>query len=156
MSKKMPVIVSIISLCVSITCLVLFFALSKPQQNAKPQGTKLQDTQLADQGLTTQYVMYVGTNDKDTYAPKYSQEEAKKIVDDICLKHFEGYTLQEATGSWVDETGTKTHEYTIVCYFDGADEKTVHEAADEIIKALNQNTLLIESTSLKAEYYSGK
>lgn len=105
---------------------------------------------------STQYVMYVGTNDKDTYSPKFSQEEAKNIVDEICLKHFEGYTLQEAIGSWTDEKNNITHEYTIVCYFDDADKETVYKAADEIIKALNQNTVLIEQDEIRIEYYSGE
>lgn len=103
-----------------------------------------------------QYVMYIGTNDKDTYAPKFSQEEAKNIVDGICLKHFEGYTLHEAIGSWTDEKNNITHEYTIVCYFDDADKETVYKAADEIIAALNQNTVLIERDEISIEYYSGR
>ena len=37
-----------------------------------------------------------------------------------------------------------------------ADSETVHKAADEIIKALNQNTVLIEQDEIKTEYYSGK
>ena len=47
-----------------------------------------------------------------------------------------------------------THEYTIVCYFDGADKETVYTAADEIIEALNQNTILIEENEIRMEYYS--
>ena len=105
---------------------------------------------------SAQYVIYVGTNDKDTYAPKYSQEDARRIVDEICLKHFEGYTLQEAIGSWTDEKHNITHEYTIVCYFDDADRESVYKAADEIIAALNQNTVLIERDDIRIEYYSGK
>lgn len=105
---------------------------------------------------SAQYVIYVGTNDKDTYAPKYSQEDARRIVDEICLRHFEGYTLQEATGSWTDEKHNITHEYTIVCYFDDADRESVYKAADEIIAALNQNTVLIERDDIRIEYYSGK
>ena len=106
--------------------------------------------------MTTQFVMYIGTNDKDTYKPEHTNEEAKNIVDEICLKYFEGYTLQDAIGSWTDEKKSITHEYTLVCYFDGADSETVHKAADEIIRALNQNTVLIEQNEIKTEYYSGK
>ena len=39
-------------------------------------------------GESTQYVMYVGTNDKDTYKPEHTEEEARDIVDKICLKYF--------------------------------------------------------------------
>lgn len=104
----------------------------------------------------TQYVMYVGTNDKDTYQLEHTKEEAMNIVDEICLSHFDGYTIQEATGSWMDEKNNITHEYTIVCYFDGADRDTVYAAADEIIEALNQNTVLIEEADIRMDYYGGE
>lgn len=135
-------IVSVVSLCLSAVCMAVTL-----NRSAQPQK---------DDTLTTQYVMYVGTNDKDTYQPKYTEEEAKKIVDEICLKYFEGYTLQDATGSWTDEQKNITHEYTLVCYFDGADKDTVYQAADDVIRALNQNTVLIEQDAIKTEYYSGK
>lgn len=106
-----------------------------------------------DEGIE-QYVMYIGTNDKDTYKPEHTKEEALQIVDEICLKYFDGYTLQDATGSWKDEKDVITHEYTIVCYFDGADKETVYKAADDVIAALNQNTVLIESDDIQMEYYS--
>ncbi|MGX8698577.1 MAG: DUF3574 domain-containing protein [bacterium] len=99
--------------------------------------------------------MYVGTNDKDTYKMEMTREEAHDIVDRVCLKYFEGYTLQEATGAWMDETGTPTHEYTLVCYFDGAEKAAVYQAADEIIRLLNQNTVLIEEAQITTEYYGG-
>ena len=103
-----------------------------------------------------QYVMYVGTNDKDTYEQIIPTEEAKAMIDAICYKYLDGYTLQDAVGSWADETGTPTHENTIVCYFDDADEKTVYSIADEIIKALNQNTVLIEKGTVNIDFYGGK
>ena len=118
--------------------------------------TEAEDTQAGTRDTAAQYVMYVGTNDKDTYKPEHTNEEAMNIVDQICLKYFEGYTLQDATGSWTDETGTPTHEYTLVCYFDAADEATVYEAADEIIKELNQNTVLIETNETEIDYYGGR
>ena len=122
---------------------------------AATPDAEAEDTQAHTRDTAAQYVMYVGTNDKDTYKPEHTNEEAMNIVDQICLKYFDGYTLQDATGSWTDETGTPTHEYTLVCYFDAADVATVYAAADEIIKELNQNTVLIEKTEIEMEYYSG-
>lgn len=152
MSNKIgisAIIISLVSLCCSAVCLV--FAL-KANSSAKNEPAAAQP----DDGTVMQYVMYVGTNDKDTYQPEHTQEEAKNIVDKVCLKYFEGYTLQEATGAWTDENKNITHEYTLVCYFDEADKETVHKAADEIISALNQNTVLIEQDNISIEYYSGK
>ncbi len=111
----------------------------------------------SDDDGTVQYVMYVGTNDKDTYKREISTEEAKEMVDSVCLKYFaDGYTMQEATGAWTDEKNNITHEYTLVCYFDGADKETVHKAADELIERLNQNSILIESNTIDIDYYTGK
>ncbi len=143
-NENLAIVVSILSLVCSAVCIVLLLT--------NGGAAKVP----ADTGKSTQYVMYVGTNDKDTYQPEHSQEEARDIVDAVCLKYFEGYTLQEATGAWTDETGAITHEYTLVCYFDGADKETVYQAADEVIHALNQNTVLIEENETAIEYYSGK
>ena len=128
---------------------------SSAVESAAEESSADDPGEAAEDDSIDQYVMYIGTNDKDTYKPEHTQEEALQIVDEICLKYFDGYTLQEATGSWTDETGTPTHEYTLVCYFDAADEKTVYKAADEIIKELNQNTVLIEKAEIEMDYYSG-
>ena len=139
------VIIAVLSLCCSTVCVGLL--LTHINAANAPE---------ADTGKSVQYVMYVGTNDKDTYKMEMSQEEARKNVDQVCLKYFEGYTLQDATGVWTDETGTITHEYTLVCYFDDADKATVYKAADDVIKALNQNTVLIEENEITMDYYGGK
>lgn len=144
------IIISLVSLCTA--GVSVGFALHASEQS-KPAEIPPQTTAEA-QSDTLQYVMYVGTNDKDTYQPEHTKEDAMQIVDKICLKYFDGYTLQEATGSWMDETNTVTHEYTIVCYFDGVTKEKVHLAADEIIAALNQNTVLIEENRINMEYYS--
>ena len=136
-------ILAALSLCCSAVCVGLLLTHTGAAKEAAA-------------GKSAQYVMYVGTNDKDTYQPEHSQEEARDIVDQVCLKYFEGYTLQDATGAWTDETGRITHEYTLVCYFDGVDKAKVYQAADEVIKALNQNTVLIEEKEISLDYYGGK
>lgn len=136
------IIMSLISICCSIYCI------------ASLSGEK--STAEADMDKSAQYVMYVGTNDKDTYKQEISEEDAKEIVDQVCTKYFGGYTLQDATGSWTDEKNQITHEYTLVCYFDDVDKETVYKAADEVIEKLNQNTVLIEKDDLQIEYYGGK
>lgn len=100
------------------------------------------------------YVMYIGTNDKDTYEQIISTDEAKRIIDKICLKYVSGYTIQEAQGVWTDENDTFTHENTLVCYFDDVSSEAVYSIADEIIEALNQNSVLIEKNQVVTEFYS--
>ena len=103
-----------------------------------------------------QYTMYIGMNDKDTYEQLISTEDAKTIIDNICFKYLDGYTIQDANGSWVDENGLVTHENTIVCCFKDTDNDTVYKIADEVIKTLNQNTVLIEKDLIQIDFYGGK
>ena len=86
-TATLPLVLSILSLCCSIVCAALLLRGGTGSPAPEPAGT------------STQYVMYVGTNDKDTCQPEHSSEEAMDIVDRVCLKYFEGYTLQEATGA---------------------------------------------------------
>ncbi len=146
------IVVSLVSLCCSVICLIM-----AANTNKVSTPTAEPTVSASDDDGTVQYVMYVGTNDKDTYKREISTEEAKEIVDSVCLKYFaDGYTMQEATGAWTDEKNNITHEYTLVCYFDGADKETVHKAADELIERLNQNSILIESDTIDIDYYTGK
>lgn len=105
---------------------------------------------------TTKYTMYVGLNDKDTYAQIIPTDEAKSIIDEICIKYVSGYTIQDANGAWADETGQFTHENTIVCYFSDTDLETIYKIADEIIEELNQNSVLIEKNQVITDFYSSR
>ena len=102
---------------------------------------------------TIRYVMYVGLNDKDTYEQLVPTEEAKAIIDSICFKYLDGYTIQDAVGAWTDETDNPTREQTVICYFYGTDESTVHSIAEEVLVSLNQNTVLIEKAQISTEFY---
>ena len=102
----------------------------------------------------TQYVMYLGTNDKDTNKPVFTQEEAKEKARDILIRHLGGYTLQEANGGWVDENGTVYQEYTLVIYLSDTTEEAVHAAADELIEAFHQSSVLIQANPTHTEFYS--
>ncbi len=103
---------------------------------------------------TAKYTMYVGLNDKDTYEQIIPTDEAKSIIDKICLNYVEGYTIQDAKGVWADEIGESTHENTIVCYFSDTESDAIYKIADEIIKELNQNTVLIEKNYVVTDFYS--
>ena len=54
-----------------------------------------------------QYVLYLGTNDKDTNEPVFPQEEAKEQLKKILIQRFGGYTITDANGGWVGEDGTE-------------------------------------------------
>ena len=141
MSKKQGIgiiLISVVSLCLSIASLLT--AMRLPAREARD----------------IQYVMYLGTNDKDTNEPVFSPDDAKVHADGVLTKHFGGFTIQEATGGWVADNGTVAHEYTLVIYLSDTTPDKVHAAADELIKEFNQSSVLIQANETKTEFYSGK
>lgn len=103
-----------------------------------------------------QYVMYLGTNDKDSYEPYGEPDAVKAKVDEVLTRHFEGFTIQEANGGWTNEDGTVSHEYTVVILLSDTTAEKVHAAADDLIRAFNQSSVLIQANETTTEFYSGK
>ena len=142
MSKKLSVtiiIICLVALCLS--AVSLFLAL-KPSDSAN--------------SADIQYVLYVGTNDKDTNQPVFPPEEAKEMLKSILIKRFGGYTIQEANGGWVDDAGTEYQEYTLVVYLSDTTLDAVHSVSDELIRTFNQSSILIQSNQTTTEFYSTK
>lgn len=100
-----------------------------------------------------QYVMYLGTNDKDTNEPVFTPEEAMEKAKEILIRHFGGYTIQEAHGGWIDD-GKIYQEYTLVIYLSDTTAEKVHAAADEMIETFRQSSVLIQENQTKTEFYS--
>ena len=141
MSKKAGIVISILSIiaiAVSIAALVICL---------KPAGEKAENTDI-------QYVMYLGTNDKDSNQPVFTPDEAKKKAEAILIDHFGGYTIQEANGGWIDGD-TEYQEYTLVIYLSDTDLESVHNAADEMITEFHQSSVLIQANQTVTEFYSG-
>lgn len=114
---------------------------------AKPAEEKTADIQ---------YVLYLGTNDKDTNEPVCAPEEAKEKAKEILIKHFGGYTIQEANGGWAGDDGTLYQEYTLVIYLSDTTADKVHQASDDLIAAFNQSSVLIQMNRTETEFYAGK
>ena len=142
MSKKFGIILSIccgITACLSIIAIILSISLTRPKDEIKKDS---------------QYVIYLGTNDKDTNLPVYSKEEAKNKLIDILIDNFGGYTIQDANGGWIDN-GTIYVEYTLVIYLSDTKIEEVHRVCDEMIKTFNQSSILIQTNETITEFYSG-
>lgn len=143
MTKKTGIIIliiSIVAICMSAAALINV-------GNAAKQA----DTEEPD----IQYVIYLGTNDKDTNEPVYSKKESKEKAKEILLDHFGGYTIQEAEGGWIDDDKVYK-EYTLVIYLSDTDLDSVHAAADEMIETFNQSSILIQSNETTTEFYAGE
>ena len=139
MSKKTGIIVtvlSIVALCLSIISLCMNVTQTKEKD--------------------IQYVLYLGTNDRDTYEPYGTPEVCKAKVDEVLTKHFEGFTIQEANGGWTNENGTVDHEYTIVIILSDTTLDKVHEAAKDLNATFNQSSILIQSNLTTTEFYDAR
>ena len=108
----------------------------------------------AQQQIDEQYVVYLGTNDKDTNLPVFDRAVAKEKAIEILLEHFGGYTIQEADGGWVDGETTYT-EFTLVIYLSDTTSDKVHAAADEMLQVFHQSSVLIQVNRTVTEFYSG-
>lgn len=101
-----------------------------------------------------QYVVYLGTNDKDTNEPVFPKEECMSKAQEILLKHFGGYTIMEAHGGWID--GDKIYqEYTLVIYLSYTTEDEVYSVSDELIDTFNQSSVMIQTNPTRTQYYGG-
>ena len=147
MSKKagiLSIVLCIIAIGLSVFALVMVFTKEEPK---KPE-------QVVEEEADIQYVLYLGTNDKDTNQPVYGKEEAKEKAISILIDHFGGYTIQEANGGWIDD-GTIYQEYTLVIYLSDTDMDKVHAASDKLIEEFHQSSILIQANKTKTEFYEG-
>jgi len=103
-----------------------------------------------------QYILYIGTNDKDTYEQIIPTDEAREIVNFICAKYVDGYTSDVCEGGWVDEKNILTQENTLVYTINDADETAIISIMDEVLTALNQNAILVERRDVSGVFYHGK
>ena len=136
--NNIPILLSAAALAVALAALIL--ALSPAKQ--------------PEESADIQYVLYLGTNEKDTNQPVFTPEEAKAQAEKILLDHFGGYTIQEANGGWIDGETVFT-EYTLVIYLSDTDMKHVHAAADEMISTFRQRSVLIQANRTETEFYAG-
>lgn len=126
-------------------------------QDVRTQDTAKQETVL-DQQMETgdKYILYIGTNDKDTYTQLIPTEEARDKVNAICTRYVDGYTASDARGGWVDETDTLTQENTLVYLFYGVTNEQLKMIMDDVLVELNQNSILVEKQNAVYTYYSGE
>ena len=138
MNKKIGIaalLIAILALCLSVVSLTAA---------RKPADPEVRDIQ---------YVLFLGTNGKDTNEPVFSPDEAKSRAEEVLVRHFGGYTIQEANGGWEDD-GTLYQEYTLVIYLSDTTLDKVHAAADDLIRVFDQSSVLIQSNETVTEFYS--
>lgn len=143
-----------------ITIFALVVAVSLPacaaRRDSGASAGSAGSADVSNEAQDIQYILYLGTNDKDTNEPVFSREESKQILKDILIKKFGGYTISDAEGGWVGEDGKEYQEYTLIIYLSDTDIEQVHSVCDELIKVYDQSSILIQSNHTTTEFYSGE
>ena len=148
MSKKLGIVTCILCV-VAIGLSAAALAVAVPVMNVQSQQPANETPK------DTQFVLYLGTNDKDTDLPVFTHEVAMEKAKEILLEKFGGYTIQEADGGWKD--GDMVYqEYTLVIYLSDTTLEKVHDAADKMIEVFHQSSVLIQSNQTITEFYSVK
>lgn len=137
----------IVSCVVTINFVMTIVLLCLVITNNKKSATPNNDTNI-------KYTLYVGTNDKDTYEPVGTIDICITKVTEICVKYTSGCTISEAKGYWKDDSSAITCESTIVVILEDIEKETVYTICDDIIKELNQNSILVETQGVTSEFYS--
>lgn len=104
---------------------------------------------------SVKYTMYIGLNDKDAYTQLISYEAAEEAVSGIALKYVDGFTQYPAKGAYKDDKGVVTNENSLVLEFEDATEDQMNAIMDEVLKALNQHSVLLEKQKVSREFYEG-
>lgn len=102
------------------------------------------------------YVMYLGTNDKDTLKQEIPTEVIREQMHEICMKYADGYTLSIMDGYYRDGAGNPTREVTLVYVFFNTPLESIKKIMDEAIVKFNQSTILLEENKTKSIFYELK
>jgi hypothetical protein len=150
-TKKSTVILALLTVNIAATIFIALYLFIPAGDKAENQG--LLNFNYLENG---NYILYIGTNDKETYEQIIPTDEAKRIVNEICAKYVDGYTVSEAQGGWVDEHGILTQENTLIYSFIGAEESDIIAIMNEVLVALNQNSILVEKNDISSIFYNGR
>ncbi len=142
MSKKTGILLALVAVIAAAALCLSAVSLSLARRQTEPETRDIQ------------YVLYLGTNDKDTNSPVFTPEEARLRAQEILIDHFGGYTIQEASGGWIDGD-TTYQEYTLVIYLSDTTLPEVHAAADDMIRVFHQSSVLIQANETTTEFYGG-
>ena len=157
--NKFILLVAVLALGLAVAALIV--SLKPAEQPAAQPEVKAEEQteaqpEVQPNAKDVQYVLYLGTNDKNTGVMGFeSREAAKAKAAEILIANFGGYTIQEAEGGWIDGNGNKCQEYTLVIYLSDTTLEKVHAVSDELLTVFNQSSILIQANETTTEFYEG-
>jgi Protein of unknown function (DUF3574). len=102
---------------------------------------------------SVKWTVYVGLNDKDEARPLFSSEEAKSKLNAVAAKHVRGFTVREAEGFWLSDTGQQFSEKTLIYDFLETTEQQLAAVIEEMKTSMNQESVLVERNETLSIFY---
>lgn len=100
------------------------------------------------------YTLYIGLNDQNSKRQEIPTREAVAIVTEILYRYTDGATLYRARGIYTHDDGSKVSEETIraeILDFAGDGAAAIMTAAQEIKRALNQESIALQTEEVVSE-----
>ena len=99
------------------------------------------------------YILYVGLNDKDTKTQKIDTLSAYNLTNNILLNYVEGATVTQSKGIYKHNNGNVIIENTLIIELLFTDNNTVNKIANDLKKALNQESIAIQKFNIESYLY---
>lgn len=99
------------------------------------------------------YILYVGLNDKDTKTQKIDTLSAYNLANNILLNYVEGATVTQSKGIYKHQNGNVVIENTLIIELLFTDNDTVNKIANDLKKALNQESIAIQKFNIESYLY---
>lgn len=103
--------------------------------------------------MIIKYNIYVGLNDKDSKKQEISIERAKeKVIEILTNNNINGLTLYIVNGVFKHEDGQIVFEKSLKVELIEVEEKEVLKSIQELKKALNQESILLEKEKKEIKF----
>lgn len=102
----------------------------------------------------TKYTMYIGLNDQHSRKQEIPTVKAVEIIAGIFYRMTDGATISQGRGIYTHDDGQKVSEETIraeILDFSGDGAAAVMDAAQEIKRALNQESIALQTEEIISE-----
>ncbi len=102
-----------------------------------------------------EFALYIGLTKRDGSA-QYSVDDAKKTIDGICLRYVGGYiSSHEGKGGYKGSDQSVSEDVLVYKIF-GASDEQINNILDDILKELDQESVLVEKNGISRWYYYGR
>lgn len=99
------------------------------------------------------YNIYIGLNDKDSKKQEVSTRRARQeVIKILNANNITGLTMYEVMGVFKHEDGTITFEKSLKVELLEVKKEDVKKSINELKKALNQESILLEEEQKKVNF----